>query len=107
MWHRREIIPRLTEHCHFMPESLAELDIFCDGPHRADPAFQPRHKQDLHKGSASEKESSAEVTRAFRDNVAGDAASSRRGPRASQVLSRTAVILMNSVSSSTTDARMP
>src|SRR5262249_55244957 len=58
MWHRGEIIPRLAEHRHFMSQLLAELDIFCDGPHRADPAFQPRHKQDLHEGSASERESS-------------------------------------------------
>src|SRR5262249_28048021 len=58
MWHRGEVIPRLAEHRHFMSQLLAELDIFCDGPHRADPAFQPRHKQDLHEGSASERESS-------------------------------------------------
>jgi hypothetical protein len=45
-----------------MSQLLAELDIFCDGPHRADPAFQPRHKQDLHNGSAPERESSLKST---------------------------------------------
>src|SRR5215831_1888971 len=61
MWHMWQIIPRLAEHCHFMPEPLAELDIFGDGPHRAGPAFQPRHKQDLHKGPASERKNSLKL----------------------------------------------
>src|SRR5262245_11369060 len=49
MWDIWQIIARLAEHRHFVPEALAELDIFGDGPHRADPALQPRYKQDLHK----------------------------------------------------------
>src|SRR2546426_9316072 len=90
MWHRGEIIPRLAEHRHFMSQLLAELDIFCDGPHRADPAFQPRHKQDLHEGSASERESSLKSPE--HSEITLDVVSARASGLAG--LSRTAVLLM-------------